>query len=1099
MTNRNRVRLSQLSLGLALALAAAPAFAQNTTSGIGGRVTSGDGAPLAGTQVTITHVASGSTSTATTDSEGRYAARGLRVGGPYTVTFTKDGKTETREGVYLPLATVATVDVRIGEPTATTLATVEVTGVLTTSEVFSTTNMGAGTAIARDQLEGFASIQRNLQDYARLDPRLAQTDKERGEISAGGQNTRFNSITIDGVTTNDTFGLESNNLPTAKQPISIDTIESVQVNISNYGVTQRGYTGANINAVTKSGTNEFKGRASYVYRENGWVRKNENGARFPGFEDEETKGLTLGGPLVKDKLFFFLAYEEFKVSSAAPDFGPLGSGASNIVGIAPADIATAIGYAARNCGTVLPGQPCGFDLGSTGATGFGTSVEDLLFKLDWNINDQHRASLRYNKTDQSQLVLPNFNSSTLSLSSHWYTQDKVFESYVGQLFSDWTDTFSTEFKLSYRDYFSVPKPTAQLPQIRIDFGGNSLRAGTEQFRHANELATETVNAYLAGNWFRGDHEFKFGVDFESNNVYNYFLESNFGDYRFTSLNNFRDGIYNTYVFRTCVGGPTCNPRDAAVDWTLKNTGYLFQDTWAVNYNLTLQYGFRYDVAGLDDEPIYNAQAHAAFGYDNRQTIDGKSLFQPRVGFNYTFDAERPTQLRGGFGLFEGAAANVWLSNPFTNSGKTIQIFGCGTAIGFTANCAVPGPGTFFSSDPNNQPRFGTPRADVDLIDPGLRQPSVWKANLAFEHELPWWGMVASAEYIHTDVKAGIFYEHLNLGNPTMSGALDGRQLFWRTSAPNTLTGAYNQGNGSFGGTARWLSNQAFREVLLAKSTGKGGGESLTLGLHRPLQNNWAWSLAYTYTDATEVSPLTSSRAISNWNSRMIFNPNEEVASPSNYLVRDRVVGTFDYRHHFFEGYKTQFTVFYEGRAGKPYSWTFANDMNGDGISGNDLLYVPAGPGDVLFRGGTFGTTVITPAQEEAEFWAYVNANPYLAGLMGQVAGRNAVRSGWVNTFDVRVSQELPGFAEGHKSTLTFDILNFGNLLNKDWGRIEEYGFPLRAQFVNFAGIDPATGKYIYALRRNSATGAFTPLDQASLRDARGESRWAVQVTLRYDF
>ena len=270
MTNRNRVRLSQLSLGLAIALAAAPAFAQNTTSAVGGRIVGSDSQPVAGAQVTIVHAPSGTVSNATTGADGRYSARGLRVGGPYTITIVKDGVTETREGVYLQLAETTSVDATLGED-ATTLAAVEVTGTAVLSEVFSADKMGATTAVNREQLDAYASINRNLQDYARLDPRLSQTDKERGEISLGGQNSRFNSITIDGVNTSDTFGLEANNLPTAKQPISIDTIDSVQVNVSNYDVTQTGYTGANINAVTKSGTNEFKGSVSYVYRDDNFA------------------------------------------------------------------------------------------------------------------------------------------------------------------------------------------------------------------------------------------------------------------------------------------------------------------------------------------------------------------------------------------------------------------------------------------------------------------------------------------------------------------------------------------------------------------------------------------------------------------------------------------------------------------------------------------------------------------------------------------------------------------------------------------------------------------------------------------------------------
>jgi len=462
MTNRNRVRLSQLSLGLAIALAAAPAFAQNTTANIGGRIVAADSQPVSGAQVTILHVPSGTSSTAVTNADGRYGSRGLRVGGPYTITIVKDGVTEVREGVYLQLADTTSVDATLGQGAAT-LAAVEVTGTAVTSEIFSATAMGAGTSVSRDQLDGLASIQRNLQDYARLDPRLSQTDKERGEISAGGQNVRFNSITIDGVTTNDTFGLEANNLPTLKQPISIDAIESVQVNIANYDVTQKGYTGANINAVTKSGTNDFKGSVYYVYRDDSLAgdRYNSTDDSYfapPAF-DEDTKGFTFGGPLIKDRLFFFVSYEELESSRNALNFGPLGSDRTNVA-ITPSAI---IGAQA------ISSNVYGFDAGEVDAAESLLAVEDSLIKIDANLSENHRASLRWSKTEQGEPLFPtNFNNA-ISLSSHWYNQNKTIETYVAEVFSDWTENFSTEAKISYRDYASAPANNSFLPQIRLNF------------------------------------------------------------------------------------------------------------------------------------------------------------------------------------------------------------------------------------------------------------------------------------------------------------------------------------------------------------------------------------------------------------------------------------------------------------------------------------------------------------------------------------------------------------------------------------------------------------------------------------------------------
>lgn len=1065
----------QFALWLMLALfAAMPAFAQNTSSAISGRIVDETGAPVAGATVEIEHVPSGTRKSVNASEDGRFTAQGLRVGGPYTVTASAEGKNNaTKNDVYLLLGETTSVNLNMAAE-ATDLATVEVVA-SAAANVFNAEAMGAGTAIDRATIDALPSINRDLQDYARLDPRISQTDKERGEISALGQNTRFNSITIDSVSTNDTFGLESNNLPTARQPISLDAIESVQINVTNYDVTQRGYTGANINAVTKSGTNEFHGSVYTTYRDNDMIRETDDrGVKFTSFKEDTTLGATIGGPIIKDVLFFFINLESATIKAPAADYGstPLDRATG---GITTAQVNEVIGIA----------EGYGMDPGDLFSVGNDTEVDTALVRLDWNISDTQRASLRYSTTDQSQFIQPGFGVNFFSLSSHWYSQEKEFDNAVLELFSDWNDWFSTEARVSYRDYASVPDIYARQPQVQVDFGSQSFRFGTEQFRHQNVLNTETYNAYFAGNMYFGDHTLKLGFDWEQNDIYNLFLESNYGQYRFGSTANFRNGIYREYVVRVPTSG---NVDDAAAAFSLDNWGFFAQDTWAVNYNLNLMYGFRIDRPGTDSDPVYNEAFQTTFGMRNDVNQDEAAIFQPRIGFNYTFDSERPMQARGGFGLFQGSAANVWLSNPFTNNGRTISIFGCGFA-GSTANCPTTAPpaGRQFSADPDNQPVFGTARADVDLLAPGLKQPSVWKGNLAFEHELPWMGMIAGFEAIFTQVEDGIYYEHLNLGRVGRQGQ-DGRNLYWANTAPSQ----YNASTGFFGATsnARSGANQAFREVLLAKNTGKGNGESYTLSLQKPFRDEADWSaqIAYTYADASEVSGLTSSRAISNWASRAILNPNEEVSSRSPYVVNDRLNGSFTKRWKFFGDNTTEFSLFYEVRQGKPYSWTFNNDANGDGLAGNDLMYIPVAPGDVLF----VGADAAARAAEEALFWERVNQLG-LEGYAGQTIDRNTEYSPWTNSFDVRLSQEIPLWFD-HKADVWLDILNVGNLLNKDWGEIDEVFFQSNGaqarSFVNFAGIDPATGRYVYDVINTEPLGR---------RDNRAESRWAIAVGFRYRF
>lgn len=1137
MNQSRRLRMSKLSLGLVAALAAAPAFAQSTSAGVGGLVTDNGGQPVAGAEVTITHVESGTVSRATTDASGRYTARGLRVGGPYQVTITKSGAgTKTEDNVFLQLNQTSTVNAALTGD-LTTLETVTAVGFAGGSEVFSATKMGSGTSVDRVTIENLPSVNGNIQDYMRLDPRVTFSDRASGSITAGGQNPRFNKITIDGVSASDTFGLEGNNMPTQRQPVSMEAIEAIDINLSNYDVTMSGAAGANVNAVTKSGTNEFHGSVYGTYRDGDWF--GDYPARVAGatidvtdrpfdeYDDEKTWGITLGGPIIKDKLFFFANYEKFKQTNIGPagktlGTNPLSSGGADFDA---ADVAE-VQRIAR--------EEWGFDAGDLSGGG-DTELEEYALKLDWNISDAHRASLRYSKLEQNRIRPEASTASVLALSSNWFNHVKTVESYVGQLFSDWSETFSTEFKVSYRDYSAVRVSPTNAPTIQVYFddgiatngnnnpigtnsnsfaGLDAIRLGTERSSPGNALLTETWNYFGAATWTLGDHDLKFGAEYSENEIYNFFLQDSWGNYSFyvplvngvSDFSNLINGRYFDYDLQT---NPT-NPDAIAARYKNKSLGFFVQDTWYVTPNLTLTLGVRADKPTASPNPPFNECFAAApgttnaacgtgytggFGIANNNTYNGDYIIQPRFGFNYTFDWERPAQLRGGVGLFQGDAPQVWVGNAYSSTGLNYTSY-----QNYTNPTLVP-----FSPDGLNQnvPPGGSGVRNVNAISDDFELPSVWKANLAIDVETPWNGVVASAELLLTDVKNGLFYRTLNVG-PGYIGP-DGRVLYWNPNSARPF-GNTTAGTGALSPNgARTGRNTYFGDVFLLENTNKGKGQQLTISLSKPFssESDWSWNIGYTRTNAEEVSALTSSTAGSGYGSQYGFSINEPTSSTARYEIKDRFSGALNWSHKFFGDYATQVGLFYEGRSGRPYSYIFTGDANGDNRTFNDLFYVPAGPGDVLFGSlSATGQFTADPVME-ARFWEWLSTQEGLSRYQGTYAPENGFTTGWVNTFDIRISQELPGFFKGHKSKIWLDIQNVGNLINKDWGHVIDYGFNANNAVASLQGI--YNGKYVYGYRGNlngvPEFGQSTALGLPTNADSQtnGISQWSLQVGLKYEF
>ena len=887
----------------ALAVISGSAMAQQVASGFGGQVLDQDGAPVAGATVEIVHEPTGTTRFTDTREGGRYQATGLRVGGPYRVTAYREGyEPQTVEGVFLRLGETETVNFQVIE--SVELDRLVVAGQVI-SEVIHPDNMGSGSTIRSDRIDNFASINRSINDYIRLDPRATVVDRGRNEISIGGGHNRFNNIMIDGVTANDSFGLNADAQPAVRQPIAIDWIEQISVQISPYDVTQTGGTGGIINSVTKSGGNQFSGRVYGNYRDESFIRGD-----FPEFDDW-VYGAYVSGPILRDNLFFFVGYEKSRQDDVSGDLvGLRGSGAQTVFDATPGDISEIMSIA----------QGYGFQPGDASSPLSRSEQDNWIAKFDWDISNQHRASLRYTRSEGAEA---NFSRSRFGfdLSSRFYQQEIDYDSWTLQAFSDWTPNLSTELRATTSNYVSAFNVGTPQPQVEVETDAGTVRFGTERFRHANQLDVDTNQVFLKANYFTGDHSIDFGVDWTEEDYSNLFVESSLGTYTFDSIDAFRQGNDGVrYSLR--VSADPSDPFFPRADFSWDVLGLFLQDNWAVTPNLTLQYGLRFETFGTSDDPLYNRQFEETFGFSNTGTIDGESLLQPRLGFNWQPDTlDFDAQLRGGFGLFRGRNPGVWITNPFSNPGGTIDVFTCDSR-GDSTGCTDLDPNFMVNPDPDQQPRLGgvTPAQDVDVVEDGFNLPSEWKANLAWDMELP--GIERSnltLEVGKTWVKDSMYWTDENLGE--VQGTLpDGRNHYW--ADPNTASGS------------RAARDPAFNNVIMMRNTSRGERTNATVSLDKTWVGDWGQLFgraAYNYMSTSDVSSGTSSRAISSFRNQPVFNTNEEVAGRSIYEIGNSINLLTQYTANWFDVGATRFSAFFQRRDGRRFSWTFDGDMNGDDV------------------------------------------------------------------------------------------------------------------------------------------------------------------------
>ncbi|MBX3477021.1 MAG: TonB-dependent receptor [Brevundimonas sp.] len=1103
--------MKKLSCGVSLAaialVSATAVHAQETTGGIRGQVFDAAGNAVAGASVTVLHQPSGTSSTTMTDQNGGYSVRNLRVGGPYVVTVQSAQGAGFSALPAVAIGSPASLDVFLNADEGVAVDDVLVTGARSRG-TSPTANFNL------NDLETQPSISRDIKDIVRTSAFATVDPSNVNALSIGGQNTRYNAFLVDGVRQGDDFGLNSNGYPTLNSPISMSVIQAVNVSVSPYDVQYGSFTGGVVNSVTKSGGNEFHGEVF-------WETTNDSlqgdtfsytdfqtGQQFDrtlsGEFDEKTWGATLSGPIIRDRLFFLLSYEKYESVQPALT-GPEGSGAPNPVPGVTQAMVDEVREIAR---TVY-----GYDAMDWSTDSITVTDEKWFGKLDWNISDRHRAVLSYQQTEGGDFRLgPNATTGAypaLALLSSSYYVNNNLRSTKAQLFSDWTDNFSTEFSVAYKevegittnpggdDFASfqvyIDDPTGSTPRPG---GERSIRFGPDRSRHANSLTVDTTTYRFVANYDTGlGHRLMAGIEREEQDIFNLFVQVANAEYEFASIADFRNRIASSVGYSNA---GTNVKSDAAASFGYAQNSLYVQDTWEANDVLTITLGLRADWYEMSDRPKLNPAFVSRFGFGNDTTLDGITIYQPRFGFNW-----RPAPgltIYGGFGRYQGGSPNVWISNSYTNPGNLIGSFNCRISSNYSSNFAnnfavCPDASYLTNVDGlnvNPQVQAGVTSSanlgtgNINVIDPSFKTPSIWKTSLGFNKafDLSRFGMGdgwdVTAEYVHSQLEDPIGWVDLNMLQTVNGQAPDGRPTY----GPN----------GS--------SNRTQQVIMITNFKG-GKTDQIALSLNKDWNEGWleglGFNLSYTYLDSTDPSAATSSTASSNYGNLIASDPNASVVSTSNYEIKHATKLRLSYSRAFFGDYRTRVGLFGQRRSGLPFSYTFGTSpatLFGENYTTQrQLFYVPqtdasgnvTATSDPLVRYG--------PTFDLAAFNAFLKSSG-LINEAGSISTRNAYNSPAVTTFDLHLSQELPAFFPGGARLEAYmDIENLGNLLNDEWGVIQQVGFPYNSTNVGALNCQRSTCA-------GGATGNFYQYNTFTNRTASTFSTtavWQVKLGMRYRF
>ena len=1044
------------------------AFSQaNTTASISGFVKNTDGNPLISATVRVEHLPTGTKSGAITGRTGKYNILGLKVGGPYKVMISMVGyEAQTFEDVFLSLNEALTLNVSLKEQ-ATMIDPVVVE--VTKNDIISSDKTGATYKISEIDIDNLPTIARSIHDYSRLSPLIVSSSSDGSNVA--GRNTRYNNITIDGAVINDAFGLASSGGAfggtAGTQPISLDAIEQFQVSISPFDIKEGGFTGGLINAISKSGTNNLTGSVYYFGRNKNFIGNNPvSDLPYPDFNESQI-GARVGGPVIKNKLFYFANFE-MGLRSEPYVIGLLGSNEANIFSIS-ADSLRIIRDAVIN--------KYGYDPGSYDDYTKKINNYKLFLKFDYNINDKNRLTLRHNFVTGDQGNAVSRSRSTFSYANQEYKFNSVLNQTVMQLNSVITPQLVNELKMSYtavrehRDPLSSPFPSVTLRNMGQD-GKGLITFGIDRFSQANALDQDLFEFTDNLFYFLGNHVLTLGTSNQMVSSNNLFLQDYYGAWEFSadangsSLDNFLAGKASRYMLSYANTAATDGELKPRANMRYFQWGFYAQDEWSVLENLKLTAGFRVDLFSFTKKPLENSQfaaPHNWYGMDagsvlNTSVIPNPISYSPRIGFNWDVNNDKQIQLRGGVGLFSGRTPGVWISNQFSSTGvDVLRIDERNTQYTFTP-------------DVNNQPRPDNPKAqttEINITDPNLKMPQILRGNLGFDYQLPL-GFVLTLEALYGKTIYDIEYQNINLqyaknDDGTIATTIDGRNLYSKEQV-----------------------DKSFTRVIYMKNTTQGNQLNLVAQIQKPygqgILPNLSANLAYTFSKVEDVNPLTSSRAVSNWQYNVGLDPNASELTRSSYEVPHKIMANISYTFDYSKNFATTIGIYYEGRSGLPFSMVYVEDANGDNIYGNDLVYIPTGANDPKFN-------LITNNWDELN--ALIDDFDYLKNNRGKIMEKNSLNTPWRNNLDLRLTQDIKFF--GYKMQITLDAINFLNLMNKEWGRIKYVPYGSYSLFT-FKGYDQETGKI---------NAGYTPKKGANSDDIFSVddlgSRWQLQLGLRFTF